>query len=125
MRREHRTRTGGGDGVELDVGPRHPFVDGGTTGVTIVDGDDWSFPSWVRPAPNSGYFSEEADAAELVAVRSIDLSWRQLRPTPEQRIDRTSSGSAQGMSFDDIPTPPHLARGRRRSRRALRAACAR
>ena len=94
--------TAGGDGIELDVGPRHPFVDAGATGVTIVDGDDWSLPGWVRPAPNSGYFSEEADAAELVAVRSVDLSWRQLRPSSEQTLDRSSSGSAQGMSFDGL-----------------------
>jgi len=52
--------TAGGDGIELDVGPRHPFVDAGATGVTIVDGDDWSLPGWVLPAPNSGYFSEVA-----------------------------------------------------------------
>ena len=94
--------TAGGDGIELDVGPRHPFVDASATGVTIVDGDDWSLPGWVRPAPNSGYFSEEADAAELVAVRSVDLSWRQLRPSSEQTLDRSSSGSAQGMSFDGL-----------------------
>ena len=94
--------TAGGGGIELDVGPRHPFVDAGATGVTIVDGDDWSLPGWVRPAPNSGYFSEEADAAELVAVRSVDLSWRQLRPSSEQTLDRSSSGSAQGMSFDGL-----------------------
>ena len=92
----------GGDGVELDIGPRHPFVDAGPTGVTIVDGDDWSLPEWVRPAANSGYFSEDADASELVAVRSIDVSWWQLRPTPEKTIDRTASGSAQGMSFDGL-----------------------
>ena len=94
--------TAGGGGIELDVGPRHPFIDADGTGIAIMDGDDWSLPGWVRPAPNSGYFSEEADAAELVAVRSIDLSWRQLRPTREQAIDRTSSGRAQGMSFDGL-----------------------
>src|SRR5690606_529227 len=65
--------TAGGDGINLDVGPRHPFVDVGPTGVTIIEGDDWSLPEWVRPAGNSGYFSEDADASELVAVRSVDL----------------------------------------------------
>jgi len=94
--------TAGGDGIDLDVGPRTSFVDAGPSGVTVADGDDWSLPGWVRPAPNSGYFSEEADASELVAVRSVDLSWRQLRPTAEKRIDRTSAGDAQGMSFDAL-----------------------
>lgn len=96
--------TAGGDGIDLDIGPRHPFVDAGDAGVTIADGDDWSLPAWVRPAVNSGYFSEEADAGELVAVRSVDVSWRQLRPTAEQTLDRTSSGSAQGMSFAPLDT---------------------
>ena len=94
--------TAGGDGIDLDVGPRHPFVDAGPSGVTVVDGDDWSLPGWVRPAANSGYFSEEADASELVAVRSVDVTWRQLRPAPDARVDRTASGSAQGMSFDGL-----------------------
>ena len=64
--------TAGGDVIDLDVGPRTSFVDAGPSGVTVADGDDWSLPGWVRPAPNSGYFSEEADASELVAVRSVD-----------------------------------------------------
>ncbi len=93
--------TAGGDGIDLDIGPRHPFVDAGD-GVAVADGDDWSLPSWTRPAANSGYFSEEADAPELVAVRSVDLSWRQIRPTPETALDRTSPGSAQGMSFEAL-----------------------
>lgn len=94
--------TAGGDGIDLHLGPRHPFVDAGEGGVTVADGDDWSLPGWVRPAPNSGYFSEDADASELVAVRSVDLSWRQLRPTTDGGLDRTASGSAQGMSFDAL-----------------------
>jgi hypothetical protein len=94
--------TGGPSGIDLDVGPRSAFVDAGPDGVSIADGDDWSLPEWVRPAPNSGYFSEDADAGELVAVRSVDLSWRQVRPTEGGGIDRTASGSAQGMSFDSI-----------------------
>lgn len=94
--------TGGPSGIDLDVGPRTAFVDAGPDGVRVTDGDDWTLPGWVRPAPNSGYFSEDADADELVAVRSVDLSWRQVRPTEGGGIDRTASGSAQGMSFDSI-----------------------
>lgn len=94
--------TGGPSGIDLDVGPRSEFVDAGPDGVRITDGDDWSLPGWVRPAANSGYFSEDADADELVAVRSVDLSWRQVRPTEGGGLDRTASGSAQGMSFDSI-----------------------
>lgn len=94
--------TAGSDGIDLDVGPRHPFVDAGDAGVMVTEGDDWSLPDWVRPAPNSGYFSEDADASELVAVRSVDLSWRQLRPSADGGLDRTASGSAQGMAFDSL-----------------------
>ena len=40
--------------------PAFPLVDAGPTGVRVEDGDDWSLPEWVRPASNSGFFSEEA-----------------------------------------------------------------
>src|SRR5690554_1926229 len=66
--------------VVLDVGPRTDFVDAGPDGVRVVDGDDWTLPEHVRPAENSGYFSEEASTEDLVAVRSIDVSWRQIQP---------------------------------------------
>ena len=88
--------------MNLDIGPRTDFVDAGPEGVSVSDGDDWTLPAYVRPAANSGYFSEEASADELVAVRSIDVSWRQIRPTRDGPIDRSSTGSAQGMSFDAL-----------------------
>lgn len=88
--------------VDLDVGPRAPFVDAGSDGVRVVDGDDWTLPEEVRPAENSGLFSEEASAEDLVAVRSIDLSWRQVQPEKGGTIDREAGGEAQGMSFDSL-----------------------
>ena len=88
--------------VALDVGPRTDFVDAGPDGVRVVDGDDWTLPEHVRPAENSGYFSEEASTEDLVAVRSIDVSWRQIQPEQGAPLDRSSSGSAQGMSFDAL-----------------------
>lgn len=88
--------------VALDVGPRADFIDAGPDGVRINDGDDWTLPAKARPAENSGYFSEEVTPDELVAVRSIDVSWRQIQPEPNGPIDRSSSGSAQGMSFDAL-----------------------
>ncbi len=94
--------SGGSDGIDLDVGPRHPYVGAGPAGVTVADGDDWSLPERVRPAPNSGYFSEDASADDLVAVRSVDVSWRQIRPTEAKTIDRDASGEAQGLSFDGL-----------------------
>lgn len=94
--------TGAAGGIDADVGPRSAFVDAAPGTPTIVDGDDWSLPEWVRPAANSGYFSEESDADELVAVRSIDVSWRQIRPTRGGALDRSASGSAQGLSFDGL-----------------------
>lgn len=80
-------------------GPVAAFVGAGPTGVTIADGDDWTLPDWVRPAPNSGFFSEDASDDDRVLVRSVDFSWRQLQPETGAAIDRGSSGEAQGMSF--------------------------
>ncbi len=69
--------------------------------VTTVAGLDWSQPSWVRPAANSGFFSEEPDAQTHVVVRSVDQSWAQLAPR-QGVLDTTQSGSAQNMSFDSL-----------------------
>ncbi|MDQ0643979.1 hypothetical protein [Microbacterium murale] len=93
---------GGSLDVDLDVGPRTEFIDAGPDGVRVVDGDDWTLPQRARPAPNSGYFSEEASLGDLVAVRSIDVSWRQIRPEQDGPIDRQSTGAAQGTSFDAL-----------------------
>lgn len=94
--------TAGPSGVDLDIGPRHDLVDASPDTPTVVDGDDWSLPEWTRPAPNSGYFSEEEDADELVAVRSVDVSWRQIQPTADGGLDRDARGEAQGLSFDGL-----------------------
>lgn len=88
--------------VDLDIGPRSAFIDAGPDGVHIADGDDWTLPEEVRPAANSGLFSEEASPDDLVGVRSIDVSWRQLQPATGGPIDRESTGEAQGMSFDGL-----------------------
>ena len=81
-------------------GPDFDFVDAGPTGVAIADGDDWSLPEWVRPAKNSGFFSEDQDDAARVLVRSVDFSWRQLQPQQGGSIDRTAAGEAQGLTFE-------------------------
>ena len=83
--------------------PVFPLVDAGPSGVSVVDGDDWSMPEWARPASNSGFFSEEASAADRVLVRSIDVSWRQVQPT-DGALDLDASGEAQGMHFDSLRT---------------------
>lgn len=80
-------------------GPDAAFVDAGASGVTIAEGDDWTLPEWVRPAQNSGFFSEDQDAAARVLVRSVDFSWRQLQPDEGGAIDRSASGEAQGLTF--------------------------
>jgi hypothetical protein len=82
------------------AGPAFPFVDAGPSGVTITDGDDWSVPSRVRPAANSGFFSEDQSDADSVFVRSVDFSWRQLQPEQGGAIDRSSTGEAQGLTFE-------------------------
>lgn len=80
-------------------GPHAAFIDAGDAGVTVTDGDDWTLPAWVRPASNSGFFSEDASPADRVLTRSVDFSWRQLQPT-DGELDLTSAGSAQGMDFE-------------------------
>lgn len=83
-------------------GPDFALVEPGASGVTVADGDDWTLPDWVRPAPNSGFFSEDASASGRVLVRSIDVSWRQIQPTKDGGIDRSATGEAQGMSFESL-----------------------
>lgn len=93
---------GGTLDVELDAGSRTGFVGAGPDGVQVIDGDDWSLPADARPAQNSGFFSEEASLGELVAVRSVDVSWRQIQPAKDAPIDRETAGTAQDMSFDAL-----------------------
>jgi hypothetical protein len=84
------------------AGPDAPFVDAGPDGVAIADGDDWTLPGWIRPAANSGFFSEQADADERVFTRSLDVSWRQLQPERGGPIDRAARGEAQGLAFGSL-----------------------
>ena len=86
----------------LPAGPSVPFRDAGAEGRSVTEGDDWTLPSWVRPAANSGFFSEDESLPDHIAVRSIDLAWRQLRPTADGPLDRTASGRAQGLHFDGL-----------------------
>lgn len=85
-----------------EAGPAATFRDAGPEGRSIADGDDWTLPSWVRPAANSGFFSEDESLPDHITVYSIDLAWRQLRPTADGPMDRTSSGRAQGLYFDGL-----------------------
>lgn len=81
-------------------GTDHPLTDAVGQG-SRVPGIDWTMPTWVRPAPNSGFYSEDAAPRQHVQVRSIDVSWAQISPT-KGVIDRTASGEAQGMSFASL-----------------------
>lgn len=94
--------TGGPLDADRDAAPQLPFVDAGPAGVVVADGDDWTLPEYARPAANSGFFSEEASVDDRVAVRSVDVTWRQIQPEKGGAIDRTSSGSAQEMTFDGL-----------------------
>ncbi|MEO8262428.1 MAG: hypothetical protein ABI566_07640 [Pseudolysinimonas sp.] len=84
-------------------GPDAAFVDAGDTGVTIIDGDDWTLPAWVRPASNSGFFSEDASPGDRVLTRSVDFSWAQLQPA-DGDLDLDATGGAQGMDFESWNT---------------------
>jgi hypothetical protein len=67
-------------------------------GVTIIDGYDWSVPPGVAARPDSGFYSEEAAPALDVDVHVLDLTWRQLEPTPGV-IRKDTLGHAQGLDF--------------------------
>jgi hypothetical protein len=73
-------------------------VDAGPATVSVADGEDWSLPDGLAPAPRSGFFSEEAAPEHAVDVHVIDVSWRQLNPQPGV-IATTTTGSAQGLDF--------------------------
>lgn len=85
-------------------GPDAAFVDAGATGVRIAVGDDWTLPDWVRPARNSGFFSEQASPRDRVDVHSIDVTWKQIQPTKNGPIDRTATGEAEGMKLAGLNT---------------------
>lgn len=69
-----------------------------------VDGIDWSLPEGLEPAPNSGFYSEDASPADQITVRSIDLTWRQLAPRAGVLDTAHETGAAQGMTFDPLDT---------------------
>ena len=83
------------------AGPAGPFVLADEDAPQVVDGDDWSLPEWVRPASNSGFFSEDAAPSQSVFVRSVDVSWRQIAPEPGV-IEMAAAGEAQGLSFASL-----------------------
>ena len=83
-------------------GPTAAFVDAGVSGVRRQAGDDWTVPDWVRPASDSGFFSETATPTEHVDLHSVDVSWRQVQPTRGGALARTRDGDAQGMHFDGL-----------------------
>lgn len=66
--------------------------------ISVVPGEDWSLPGWVQPAPDTGFFSEEASPAHHVHLRVVDLTWRQLKPS-ESTFSTTTADSVYGMTF--------------------------
>ncbi|MCA8959742.1 MAG: dockerin type I repeat-containing protein [Planctomycetes bacterium] len=88
-------------GFLFSGGPPPASIPCGSTGpvvATVADGFDWSLPTAAMPAPNSGFFSEFADPAFDVNLRALDVTWRQLEPTPGA-FSMTQTGAAQGMPF--------------------------
>ena len=90
------------DPVAGTAGPRARLAGAHQGRVVVRAGADWTMPRWARPAPGSGFFSEEASTADHVMVRSIDVSWAQVAPEPDAPLDLTSTGAAQGMSFEPL-----------------------
>ncbi|MDL4816289.1 hypothetical protein [Actinomadura opuntiae] len=67
--------------------------------VRIGPGDDWTLPAWVRPSPNSGFFSEQAAPEQHVDLRGLDLTWRQLQPDGPGRVRDDTTGTAEDLTF--------------------------
>lgn len=83
-------------------GPRHPAAVPVSGTPVVRTGNDWTVPAWARPAPGSGFFSEDASPRHHVPVRSVDVTWRQIAPTPDGPLDLAASGRAEGMSLDPL-----------------------
>ena len=78
----------GGDGLP------HATVD-------VADGMDWSLPAGVEPSANSGFYGREAAPDFSIDTHVIDVSWRQLEPTPDA-FDTTATGTAQGIALASL-----------------------
>ena len=69
--------------------------------VSIVDGDDWRLPTWSQPLDDTRFYSEDSSPANHINVRAIDLTWRQINPSPGV-FSVTGSGNAAGMNFSSL-----------------------
>lgn len=87
---------------DVPAGPAFPLVAPPGRRPIVRDGLDWSLPSWTRPAPFSGFYSEVADTDYGVAVRAVDVSWAQIAPTRDGPLDLDARGGAQAMSFASL-----------------------
>lgn len=88
--------------IPADQGPRFPLALPEPGEALLVERAGWGLPERARPAAFSGLFSEEADPAAGIEVRSIDVSWRQLRPTRDGGLDLGAAGQAQGMDLESL-----------------------
>jgi hypothetical protein len=84
------------------TGPRFVAAIPTSSKPVVRTGDDWTLPVWARPAAFSGFFSEDSSPKNHVPVRSIDVTWRQIAPTPDGPLDLTSTGEAEGMPFEGL-----------------------
>lgn len=46
---------------------------------SIVDGDDWSLPAFVKPLPNTGYYDSPPEL-QNEDIRTLILTWKELNP---------------------------------------------
>ncbi|BAO45129.1 hypothetical protein [Thiolapillus brandeum] len=70
-------------------------------GISITEGDDWSLPAWSQPLDDRRFYSEESTSSDHVNVHVIDISWRQINPSPGI-FSMTDTGSAAGMNFPSL-----------------------
>lgn len=69
--------------------------------VSVSDGDDWTLPAWSSAVDDARFYSEEASPIDQVNVHVIDLSWRQINPSPGV-YSTTTTGTAAGLTFPSL-----------------------
>ncbi len=69
--------------------------------VGIVDGYDWSLPSWVQPSLRSGLVGEEAAPDLNINMRAVQVTWRQINPE-EGKFSLTETGHAEDVSMRSL-----------------------
>ncbi|GAM29068.1 hypothetical protein SAMD00019534_122440, partial [Acytostelium subglobosum LB1] len=78
---------------------------------SVKIGEDWSLPTWLTSvAPNSGFFSEEADHTYNVDLPVFDIAWNQINPARGVYVYNISA-TIQGMPINSFATQNSTLKG--------------